>query len=464
MAASISPAPVRPPLLPAWVWWPVAVVAALGCGFLTLRSVQLTAACVLVIAVVGLYLRSRRAGLAAVWVVWLLVPLVRRVFALSEGYGDADPLALAPFAATGVVAAVELGRARLSRRARLVLCLGLGGLLFGLPAGLFGGVQSATFAAGAYGSAVLFFVAGYREPQDGELSLGTVFAIAAAPIALYAVLQSILPLPAWDAAWLQSVDFVSAGNQEEGTLRSFATLNSPGTLAGVLGLAAIFLLARRRFTPVEVASLLVLLAGIAVTLVRGAWVATALALVLLVVLAPARLGRRVGLVALLAVFALPFATGSTPAGEDIEQRATTFTSLSTDRSAQARIATPSVLAPIAVREPLGLGLGSAGEASRLAQAAVLRAPDNALLSLMIQLGPVGLALVLAGVGLGAASALRAVRRRGSTRDLAVLGGVAMLCVLMLFGDVFYGVTGVILWYLLGAAVRADDSTTPRTAT
>ena len=48
----------------------------------------------------------------------------------------------------------------------------------------------------------------------------------------------------------------------------------------------------------------------------------------------------------------------------------------------------------------------------------------------------------------------------------VFGSLVMLVVLMLTGDVFYGVSGLALWYLIGVAVRGSDEqrTTLRAAT
>lgn len=458
MSASQPAASTR--LVPEWAWWPLAILASVACAYVTLMSIQLAATLALVGLVVGLYLRSRTAGLAAMWALWLLVPLIRRLIGLSEGFGDADPLAVAPFAATGLIAAVELRRTSLSIRAKRVLFFAAAGFLFGVPIGVLIDPLPATYAVAAYGAAVLSFAIGYREPRGRELTLAVVLAAVAAPIAVYAVLQSILPLPAWDDAWIKSVDFVSAGNQEEGTLRAFGTLNSPATLAGMLGIALVFGVTAKRLTVARVAVLLLILAGLSVTLVRGVWVAVAVALILMLLLAPARVGRRVALVGLIAVIAAPLAAGGSPQAADVEQRATTFTELDTDVSAQARIATPSILVPQAIREPLGLGLGQAGEASRLGDRSVLRATDNALLSIVLQNGPVGLVLILTAVVMGFSSAWRAFRRTRRSVDLAVLASIALLGVVMLTGDVFYGVGGVVLWYLIGVAVRADDRRAP----
>lgn len=452
-----APAPARMPLLPAWAWWVVAICSSALCALLTLQSIQVAATFVSVACVVGIYLASRRAGLAAVWLLWLLVPAVRRLLGLSEGFESADPLAVAPFAATGIVAAIELGRVQLSQRARRVLYLGGAGFVFGVPVGLTTDPTAAGFALLAYLAGVLTFAIGYNEPVGGELSLARILAVAAVPVALYGIVQVAAPLPAWDREWLEAAEFVSAGNEADNTLRAFGTLNGPGTLAAVLGLAVLFLMTVRRFGPLQAGALVVLLVGLGATLVRSVWVAVVFALLVLVIVSPGRLGRRVLIVAAVGVLAFPLALGGSSVGTKVEQRAGTLTAVGEDSSARARIATPGYLVPIAIQLPFGVGLGQAGEASRLADTSVLRATDNAWLSMLLQLGPAGLLILVAGVAAGIASAVRTALRTRTPNALAVLGALAMIVVLSLTGDVFYGIAGVVLWYLIGVAVRADDA-------
>jgi hypothetical protein len=454
-AAASTPSPPAP-LLPGWAPWALLVPASLVVAQLTLSSVRLAATVVAVACTVAVYLRSRRAGLAIVWLLWLLFPAVRRLFALSEGYADTDPLALAPFLATAIVAAIELTRARLGHRAKLVLGLAAGALAFGVPIGLLYAAKAAAFALVAYGAALLAFAIGYRESRERPLTLFAVLAVAAVPIALYAIAQILAPLTTWDDDWLRSVNFVSVGSKADGSLRAFGTLNAPGTLALVMGLAVVGLLTVWRMRPVQVVGLLLVLAAMSLTLVRGVWVSLAVALLVLLAIAPWWLGRRVLVVGLCALVAVPVFVAGNPASGNVADRATSLTSLESDTSANARIATPQNLVPVAIREPLGVGLGQAGEASRLQETAVLRATDNAYLSLLLQLGPVGLILMLTAVALGGASAVRNVRRHSTINDLAVVGGLALLAVLMVTADAFYGVSGVALWYLIGFAVRGDE--------
>lgn len=435
------------------------MLASVLTAYLTLRSLKLAAAVVLIALTMGLYSRSRTAGLTAVWSLWLLLPAVRRVFDLAQGYASADPLAVTPFITTGLVSVIELGRARLSGRAKRLLFLALAGFAFGAPLGLLASPLAAAYALVAYGSGVLAFGAGYRERQHGTLSLARVLALTATPLALYGILQYVAPLAQWDTVWLANVgpDFNSIGSKAAGTLRVFSTLNSPGTLSIVLGLGIVSVLTARRFGLLGATTLVVTLGGLALTLVRSTWIALAVALVLLLFVSPARVVRRVLVVVALGAVAFPLVVIGSPAATSVSTRANTVSNLAGDTSAQARLSTPQLLIPQAIRQPLGFGLGSAGEASRLSSGGSgLRATDDALLSLMFQNGPVGFVLVLAAYAMGMVSVLRNIRWRRSANDVLVFGCTLLLTALLLTGDVFYGVTGAVIWYLLGFAVRGDE--------
>src|SRR5207247_11202887 len=109
-----------------------AVAASAAAGALVVFSDQLAVAIVLLTAVVAVHLQSRRAGIVGVWLLWLTIPLLRRVFGLMEGTPQFDILAVVPFAATGLVAVLEAERLYLSRRAKTLVGLAAIGFAFGI--------------------------------------------------------------------------------------------------------------------------------------------------------------------------------------------------------------------------------------------------------------------------------------------------------------------------------------------
>src|SRR5438034_9276763 len=87
-----------------------AVFAAAAAGLLVVFSHQLAAAVVLLVVLLAVYLESPRAGVVGVWMLWLTIPLLRRLFGLLEGVPQYDILSVVPFVATGLIAVLEAER------------------------------------------------------------------------------------------------------------------------------------------------------------------------------------------------------------------------------------------------------------------------------------------------------------------------------------------------------------------
>jgi putative inorganic carbon (HCO3(-)) transporter len=454
-ARSLSTAlPRKDAVLREGAWWLLVLIACAVTAQLTLIDARWGCTLALLVLTGGLHLRSRAAGLVCVWAIWLLAPGLRRMLGEATGYSDADPLALAPFLATALVGVLELRRAGLSRGARLVLAAALGGYAIGVPMGLVS-PEAMVFGLFAYSVGVLAFVLGYGEPLRGGLTLEHVLLLVVPLLAVYGIWQ-YFDLPSWDATWLETVEFVTAGAPEEDRVRVFATLNSPGTFGMVLGITALGFLTLRRLGPLSLLGLALVLAGLGLTYVRGAWGALALSAIGATLLTRGRMLPRLVLVLALMIGGLLFSAARSTTGAAIVDRINTFGSLSQDESSNARIATPQQLVPDAVARPAGAGIGSAGEASRLREQETFRYTDNAYLSLLYQIGPFGFVLVMGAIAAGMRRAWRSARASPRGTDLLVFAVLAFILVACWSGDLLYGVTGIVFWYLLGVAWRRDD--------
>ena len=434
-------------------WWLLVVVLSVGTAAVTMRSVQLGCTVVLVVLAAGLAVPSPRAALVVVWLAWLLTPGLRRVLG---PYLAADPLALAPFLMTGAVVLVELSRTRMTRSAWRLVLVAAAGYGLGLATGVAASPPAAAFALVASLVAVGSFVLGYAERGAEAATLRWVLLAALPVVAGYGLLQYVA-LPQWDRAWLDVTNFVVAGAPEDDRVRVFATLNSPGTFAMVLTLGVLAHLTRRRIGPAGLAGLVPLLAALALTYVRSAWVALVAGLLAFLVAGRGRALGRVALITALLVGGFAVVAAGSPTGEALTGRLTTFGALGQDTSAQERLATPGRIVPVALANPLGAGLGQAGEASRLAEGGgTFRYTDSAYLSLLLQVGPAGFLLVLGVLAAGVRRAWQGVRRGGGPVDQFILAVFALYAVAMVAGDLLFGVTGIVLWYLVGLAVRRGE--------
>jgi putative inorganic carbon (HCO3(-)) transporter len=438
----------------------LALAAALGA--LAVSSLQLGASAILLLGVCAAYTLSKRAGLVSLWMLWLFVPAIRRVLALMGHVPVHDPLSVIPFLATIIVAFMELPQAKLDLRARRVLLLAACGFAFGIPLGL-RNPTAFLYDALAYAAALSGLVIGYAEVRaHGEPQAVSRLLLFLVPlIALYGIYQYFNLLP-WDQHWFETAELTSIGGPQKGHPRIWGTLNSPGIFAPVLGLSLVasFSIARERAERLVLIPPLVV--ALALTYVRTAWIALVVALIMMSMALRGKGALRVMvLVSIVVGVAIAISTVS-PVGQAVVGRATSFGSLGKDQSANARVNTPAHLLPSALRSPFGSGLGSAGLASGLSESSAgLKSTDNGYLSLIVQLGPIGALCVLSAmiwVTVSAAGSLRATT--DPRRRVWLTGTFAMLVFLLVYqlgGEVLYGVTGVLFWYLAGCGLAQDVS-------
>jgi putative inorganic carbon (hco3(-)) transporter len=432
--------------------------AALVVGWGLIVLVQAACAFTLVALVLALYQYRRDWGVLAMFGLWLLAPGIRRLLALITGYIENDPLSVAPFLATVALGGLELLRIHLPTRIRRILLMAAAGFALGLPVGFIAGPRSAIFAALAYLAGISAAVLGAGERgtvKDSTLRRALLFGML--PVACYAILQRVLALPSWDQLWLDATRFGSIGVEEGTSVRVFASVNSPGTLAGLLGLSLLCFLTVHRARLVTLAGATIVTVALALTFVRSAWIGLLVAGLAHVI---ASRGRSAGVVLgsiAIAVAATVALAPVSPTAQDVVERANSIVDFRRDTSATERRQTFVSTAPEAASRPLGFGLGTAGEPSKLSGESTLRATDNGYLALLYQSGPLGLALVLAALGFILVAAWRGARAPGAGQELRLLlfAMFVYLLVLTTSGDEFYGAHGMVLWFICGQVLAYD---------
>jgi putative inorganic carbon (HCO3(-)) transporter len=448
----------------------IAAGLALLVGAVAVRSPQAAVTAALLVFLLAVRMQSRLAGLMTLWAYWLLTPMLRRMLDLAEATQGADPLSLLPFLGTGLLALIELRESRLDRRARLILTAASFGFLLGVPVGLFADPAAASFAALAYLAAVSAFVLGWGDStrrQDGS-TLYRALAVALVPLSLYAMAQYFLPLTSWDHLWVENGELGSIGAPQEDKIRVFSTLNSPFTFAITLATGIMLSLGVARSLAASLLWTLPLLGALALTYVRSAWLALVVGILVFAFAARGRAGGRIVAVVAISLLGLVVVGGSNPTTQAFTQRVTSLGNPEEDVSAQERLETTRRLLPQSVRQPLGEGLGQAGLAVRLEEDKTeterLVDVDDGYLSLLYQSGPFGLLLVLTAIFSSVAAAIRVLGRADPERRLApaaLLATLMMLLVALASADVFFGLPGVIFWYLCGVAVaHASDPESP----
>ncbi len=403
----------------------------------------------------GLYVRWPTAGIAVLLVLWTFAPLFRRLLDYVVVSPGPDLLSLAPYLATAVLGLIAFRRASPRGVPLIVIGLVWVGLAIGIPLGASDPLPL-LFGLFAYGSASLAILIGYADRLRGRLVVERIFLVLLPVIAGYGLYQYFAPtLPPWDQLWLQATGFVTAGSKEAGDFRFFSVLNSPGTLATLLALLISIIVVARRLDWARLLGAGLALLCVALIGVRSAWLALAVALLVITILSGRRtLARVLALVAVLG--GLYLVAGGTSAGTQVSERATSFGSLGQDVSFRARFEALTQYGPEAIAAPLGHGVGSVGGASRISTTASEPAPfeDNGYLLLAWQLGPLGFLLVVGGAAYGVVYGLRRTGGGSEFERRSLLAPLIASGVLMVAADALYGVSAVLFWYFVGALLAA----------
>lgn len=395
--------------------------------------------------------------------VWLLSPFVRRVVDEASGYHENSFVMLAP-PLCALVAVLRLWRVRAQVHRDVAVLLGIavtaiayagavGTLRAGAPAAALASVNLlAPLALGA------FVALGPLSRADLKVSLARVAAGGCALLGAYGILQYLV-LPSWDEAWMRDSDLSSIGRPRPLEVRVFSTLNTAGPFAQVLTVLTVLLAGSRRIRgPVRAVLVTVALVAIGLSLVRAAWLALLLDVALLVL--ARRLPLKNVVVTALALGAV-LSIGSGTFGAAISERATSTAEAGAgDYSLGERLTFQATIAPRALGDVVGQGLGSTGISTRLAEdsgsADVVRNFDSGVFETIYTLGSIPGLTLLATLLLVTARTWRRAAR-GPDEDAYVAAALAGLVLALLFTNTLAGVYGVFLWLLVGYSGRAEGA-------
>lgn len=302
----------------------------------------------------------RDGALFTEYITWLffLTPFIRRVVDFETGARETVIIST-PFLVLSVPALFALARWRniVSRESSP--------LLYAMAAVLYGAfiacvhleLSSAVVGLTIWGSPLLFGLYLISERDNASrLYRGIERAILGGTLVagLYGVIQ-YFAIPAWDAAWMRTVDMVTIGKPEPMEVRVFSMMNSPQVLAAFLMVGV--LLAYRLRSPWKYPILLAGIASLALSFARSAWIGLLAGLTLYAFRAAPKERLRT-ITATFGCAALVLVALNVPqVSEALSTRFTTFEDLAHDQSALDRRDTYSQVIEILRRSPTGIGLG-----------------------------------------------------------------------------------------------------------
>jgi hypothetical protein len=387
----------------------------------------------------------RSSALFSEFVTWLffLTPFIRRVVDYETGARDMAIIST-PFLVLLIAALAVLARWKwILDKQTAPFCYAAGAIFYGA----FIACTHGEFSGAATGlimwlTPIAFGLYVYSE----RASLSAIYAgieravVGGTLVAgVYGLLQ-YFAIPAWDAAWMRSVDMVTIGKPEPMEVRVFSIMNSPQILAAFLMVGV--LLAYRLRSSWKYPILLAGVSSLVLSFARSAWVGLVAGLVFLSFRASNK--ERVRTVAATAGCALiVLATLSVPELSDtLSTRFSTFADLKHDESALDRRETYAQVIEMLERSPAGIGLGVDNGMADAEN-------DSSVVAVLLSLGIPG-SLVFA-VALGACTFTLFSTK--ATRELPQLLGMQCCFVGLLaespLNNVVNGQIAFLVWSLIG---------------
>jgi hypothetical protein len=294
----------------------------------------------------------------------------------------------------------------------------------------------------------------------------------AAIAGIYGIVQFVVA-PPWDTAWMLGLGAETFGNPEPFAIRVFSVMNGPGVYAEFTALSLILNLPNLRLSqPLKFLAILVMVAGLALSLVRVAWLAVVIGWLLFIVATPERKRAVISLINLslaMSALAIGFFTlfPNDQLKETLTDRLASLSDVSNDPSKIARENTSQQALFSALANPLGHGLGVTGVSSSLEDPEASSqtdipdsAIDNGFISRFVEMGYFGSVAFLAAIFVAMVQTLRNLMHYRAERDrssatavAACLAAQATLLLVTFSGDVYSGIGSVCFFIAFALGIK-----------
>jgi putative inorganic carbon (HCO3(-)) transporter len=412
---------------------------------------------------------------------WCFTPLLRRLIDLHNGaYNPVQITSLIPFVMTIPLLLVALRRERLALLTpafRVFMWVWIGTFTYGvLIAAANGNLFGAIFAAIQYVVPMIIgiWIAGQPRMDNASITrrlMATILPFGTV-VGIYGLAQFVAP-PPWDVLWVLGGQFAAMGAPIPFQMRVFSTLNSAGPAADFFTQAILLSMPLLRFGKAWVWPFITVLgAALLLTLVREAWIALLLGVVVYIVFSPRRVVTFPIMLAFAVIFSvlvafLPAFLGAGQDSDVVSARIATIADVNHDESAIERSQEIQDSIQEALSDPIGSGLGTIGSAAMISSNLSLShgtVLDSGYLARLVELGWLGfVGYLFVAVG-GFATILWSIFSRGSNatqsaENKVLLATAAAMCAALVWadaaGDAHLGVEGVFFWIAMGIGLRSN---------
>jgi len=331
-----------------------------------------------------------------VWVTVLNRGIRRYVDWLAGGFNAFSPISLTPLVVSGLVFLMfypSLGR--LPAYLQRIFQLFAVALAFGLAVGLIRNQLAAIYSLAEYLGPIAILGCAVMAGGNEKILDRWVKTIGWAAVAVSAYgWYQYYTIPPWDAFWVRSVGMEGyLGKLKSTEMVVFSTMSERGVLGGFLAFAVIPMIVSRRWRNITGwTSVVLILSIILLTFVRTALISIGLAAVMFPVLNRGKNTFQIVLLLCVVAMAANFGLNRIPTSDKIGKRLQTLGTVTQDGSFQGRIGIAAYGLGVALKNPLGMGLGSSGLAGRVNTGTLESGAaigDNGYFSLIFSFGWIG---------------------------------------------------------------------------
>ena len=397
-----------------------------------------------------LYLRYPLIYVSYTWWIWFLTPFVRRLADWKSSYQEPSTILLAPYLVTFIALmtlVMEVPRAH--RQGSLPFILSASGILYALMIGYVNRAPADLvvpflnwFTPVLFG---LFLFSHWRDYPAYSQTIRRTFLWMVLLAGVYGIYQYMV-MPGWDALWLTESGLTSShGEPEPQAFRVFSTMNSTGpfSVAILAGLMLLFSDTSQLKLPASGIGYLAFL----LTQVRSSWLGWIVGILVLGTSLKPKLQMRLFItILLMALCVVPLATIE-PFGSVIQDRIDSFSNLDDDTSARGRFGIYETHLGPAASDALGRGLGGLqgiGETF-----------DSAVLDTLYTLGWIGTLSYVGGLVLVTFALFQTPAARSDPFASATRSITMSVVFMLLFGNLFLDLSGMVLWGFLGIGMAAN---------
>lgn len=402
----------------------------------------------------ALFYYRRSTYFAYSWWIWLISPEIRRLVDFQTSYHSISPIMVTPLAVTGFSFLAIMLRPRILLRRSM------------LPFMLFALVTALAFVVGVFSNGPLpaaYAWATWLEPlffgillmadsrkEENRAALMNAILVGLLVEGVYGIYQ-FFALPGWDATWLRNSQLASSGEAYAEQVRIWGTLNDYGVFAIVLVASLVFILVSRGW--LRVAGAAAGFPALALAQARAAWGIWVIAVAAVLWRMGGKSRLRITVFAIIvAAIAVPILSVG-PVANIVSKRFATLSDVQKGDSAQAREALYSDMFVTAFSKPIGQGFGAIGVSAKLSSGQNADF-DSGLLALPLTFGWVGGLVFLWSLG---AIVKRMLVVYLTTKDKVSIAACGLFFGMMadlIFGQVFAGGEGMILWIVVALALGA----------